>query len=499
VDVRNLSREQKLALLAAAEEKARRKKRSKAAFKPNAGQDPVLRSKALIRLVTSGNGAGKTTMAVVEAGWTAQGFNPLTGEHSIVPTKIIYLLDRPSKVNDKVIPELKKFFDTSGWGFHKDGTPAYRRISLPNGSEILFYFHEMEAMAFESIDGYSLVIADEPPPRHAYIGLRRGGRSKGFKTRFLLIGTPIGPNSSWLRMEILEAWKNGDPDIEVFNFHTDVNAANLDDGYIDNFSKALTDKEKAIRLRGEWSDLDGLALAHLFKEQVHVVANEPPGFYGGNNPCVVAIDPHPSKNHVAILLGADRDDQLYVLKELSLKMVPRLFAKELRKWMAGYRVIDIVCDNLGSSEMTGGEGFKSFISVLQEEGVRVRPTSYDEKVDAEWITRLQTALLIPTDPNNFGQCVPKLRFLHHCRQSISDIKNVAWQKVKNVDEYKPTLEISNKDALSCLKYALAANLFYAKPHKTKPMRVAGSMYGVTAPAKDRIRRRLSARMRPGRR
>lgn len=495
MSVKLLTREQKELRLKLLQEKIRREKSKKPPFQPNEGQRKVLTSQAKIRLVTSGNGSGKTVLSCVEAVWTAQGTNPLTSETHMVPNKVIYVLDRPGKVNDKLLPELKKFFDTTHWKFHKDGTPSIRRITLPNESEILFMFWEAEPMAWESIDGYSLVVFDEPPPRHAFVGLYRGGRSKGFKTRFLFSGTPIGPNASWLRMELLERWKQGDPDIEVFTFHTEVNKENLADGYIEDFSKALSEKEKAVRLGGEWSDLDGLALAHLWRDEIHLVDDFE---WNERHPVVVSIDPHPSKKHHALMLGVDDKGNEYCIKMLIRKEVPRVFARSLREWMQGYRVVDIVCDNLGSAEMTGGEGFKTFIEVLREEGVRVRPTTYEEKHEEDWVTRIQDSLLIPDKPNNFGQKLPKLRVFRSCREIQSDIKNVTWVKIKNLDEYKPTLDIQNKDALSCLKYAKACNLFFDKPRRMEPHVMIKDKYGLMPKANKRRSVKIMLNRRFGR-
>lgn len=465
-NLKSMSREEKEALLQAIQERKRREKSKKPPFVPNEGQLSVLQSDKLIRVVTSGNGSGKTVLAVVEAVNTCLGVNPFRKVDTPVPTKVIYVLDKPSKVNDKIVVEMKRFYDTSEWVFHKDGTPGIRRVSFPNGSEMVFMFHEQEAMSFESVDSYSSCAYDEPPPRHVFIGLARGGRSKGYKTRHLFCGTPIGPNASWLRTELLEQWKAGDPDIEVFNFSTHVNSAHLDDGYIESFSKRLTEKEIQVRLHGQWSDLDGLALAHLWRDDKHLTKGE----YAVEKewPTVIAIDPHPTKAHCVLALTATPDDRLVAIDFAERKEVPRDFARFLRKWMERFRVIDIVVDNLGSSEMTGGEGFKSFIQVLNEEGVRARPTTYDEKSDEDWITRIQDALLIPDTPDNFGQMEPKLKVHPRCRTLISDIKNAQWVKIRNQDLYKPTLDISNKDALACLKYALATGLFYAKPQRMRP-------------------------------
>jgi hypothetical protein len=258
-----------------------------------------------------------------------------------------------------------------------------------------------------------------------------------------------------MRKEIYEPWSRGESgDTECFKFGTSVNKENLAEGYIESFSGVLSEKEKRIRLEGDFFDLDGLALAHLFNRQLHLL----PKFQWENQwPVVVAIDPHPQKAHVAVMVGCHPSGLVYI-KELSMKLVPRMFARELRKFYEGYRVVDIVCDNLGSSEMTGGEGFKSFIEVLNDEGIRCRPTRYDEKVDADWIDRLQSVLALPAEPDGFGQCLPRLRIFEGNAGIIGDIETVQWARYRNAEELKPTLDIGAKDFLSALKYALACNL-----------------------------------------
>ena len=124
--------------------------------------------------------------------------------------------------------------------------------------------------------------------------------------------------------------------------------------------KSLSEKEIAIRRHGHFFDLEGLALAHLFDREKHLV--DPFVWPDGHNVCV-AIDPHPAKNHVAVMLGADRANNLFYLKELSSGAPPRQFARELKDWMKGFRVIDIVSDSLGATPGSGGDGNKTFIDV----------------------------------------------------------------------------------------------------------------------------------------
>lgn len=465
----SLTPEKKRRVLDLLEEKKRRSREERALYAPNAGQLPVHKSRALLRAVFSGNGGGKTALGANEAKASVEGHNPWLQEYTPVPCRTYVILDKPDKVDSVWLPELRKWMNIGPDQLHKRGKPYVTQITFDNGSFIHFLFHDQEPMSFESLEG-DFFIFDEPPPRHVYVALRRAGRSKGRQARYLIIGTPI--SAAWMRTEIYEPWVKGEaPDVECFRFGTDVNKGNLAEGYIEQFSAVLTEKEKGIRLRGEFFDLDGLALSHLLDRSKHVL---PPdySFDAEKYPVVVAIDPHPSKKHVAVMVGAD-DGGLIYIKEVAAKQTPRDFARALKDFYKGYRVLDIVCDSLGSAEMTGGEGFKSFIQVLQEEGVRVRSTSYEDKSDEDWITRIQDALLVPTEPNNFGQYLPKLRFMRGNPGILGDIETVQWAKFKNLDEYKPKLDIGSKDYLAALKYALACNLNHQKKktrayYPTKP-------------------------------
>jgi hypothetical protein len=481
-----LSKEEKLKLLDVLAEKKRRALERRDIYAPNDGQRPVHESKKVLRAVFSGNGAGKTAMAVHEAIWALKGFNPITGEHTKVPCRIIVVLDKPDKVDSVWLPELKKWMTIKPEHLHKKGKPYITQITEDNGSSITFMFHDQEPMSFESVEA-DVFIFDEPPPRHVYVALRRGGRTKGRQARYLIIGTPI--SAPWLRTEIYEPWAKGEaPETDCFRFGTEVNKQNLADNYIEQFSAVLSEKEKRIRLFGEFFDLEGLALAHLFRRETHIERRDKYEF-DLRNPVVLAIDPHPTKKHVVVMLGADKLGLIY-LKELAVKQTARPFAKTLKEFMKGYRVMDIICDSLGAAEMTGGEGFKSFIQILQEEGIRVRSTTYEDKSDEDWIQRIQEALAIPEQPDNFGNKRPILRILEGNTGIIGDIETVQWTKYRNLDEYKPKLDIGNKDYLACLKYGLATNLSVDKK-KDRAYYVKKKVYGLNVapnnPGKLRIR------------
>lgn len=458
VELAKLTKKEKLELLDALEEQERREVLKPDHYVPNEGQAAVHSSNKAERFVFSGNGAGKTCLLVKEMLWAADGYNPILKQHTPVPAKIILVLDAPEKVEEKIIPEIKRWYPLDvEKQCEKKGKPYYCKINFPNGSVISIMFHDQEEMKYESIEVH-YVFCDEPPKRKIYIGLSRGAREKGSQPRFLIVGTPIA--AAWLRKEIYNKWTRGLlPNTECFRFHTEVNRKNLRIGWIEDFSSKLTEQEKKIRLEGRFFDLDGLALANLFDESVHVIRDY---YWNPSWPVVLSIDPAGNKPHVAVLLGCTPNEQLIALAEIASSSVPSQFAAELREWYKGYRIVDIVCDSLGSSPYSGGQGTKSFIRVLNDNGVWARATTFKEKGDEQWITSIKEVLAIPVVPDNMGQREPILKIHHSCKGLIDDVESVEWGKYRNIDELKPTLAIDSKDYLAALKYALASSPRYTK-------------------------------------
>ena len=438
------------------EEKERRLKQRKDAYGPNAGQKQVHVSPAKERFVFSGNGSGKTCLLVQEMLAAANGYNPWLDKYTKVPAKIICVIDAPDKIAKQMLPEMKKWTTLKEDQLHKQGKPFYERISFPNGSEITFMSHDQAELKFEGIE-LDYLFADEPMPRHIYIGLSRGMRTEGSEPRTLCVGTPLA--QPWFRKDIYEPWAKGElPDVECFKYESKVNEQNLAKGWLESFAAKLSEKERETRLKGEFFDLDGMALSHLFTREEHLVDPFP---WPNGWPTVVSIDPHGSKAHFACLVGIDPDGKLFYLKEMKAACAPRDFALQLKEFYQGYRVVDIICDSYGNGNSFHGE---TFIAGLRHCNVPVRATRYDDKKDEQWINRIQDVLrLDENEVDNMGQRKPpQLRIVRTCHGIISDIESVQWQKIKNHDDYKPTLDIGNKDYLACLKYALAANLTFMK-------------------------------------
>lgn len=458
---RQLSKEQKVEMILAAREKKRRSRVRRKGYKPHKGQEKVIKSKARNVNLFCGNGWGKTTTGSNVAMWIANGYNPVTKEYTTVPAKIHIILDHPSKVEETWLPEMRKWFIIDQKQLKKNGKPHYNEITFPNGSRIIFMFHEQPELVFESTQ-FEVIIFDEPPPRNIYIAMKRGQREIKKKPKTYILGTPI--YQPWMRTEIYDRWEKGElPNTECFFGTTEENMANLSQEWYDDFVQYLTEEEKEARLRGSFFAGGTLALRDIWNRELHITdqqyINE---IWEDHYPCIVAIDPHPSKKHHAVLIGATPKGELFVLKEIAEKLVAKEFAILLKEWYKYFRIIDIVVDSLGSADGTGNDDFKSFISVLNENKVPARATRYKEKNEEDFVDRIKTALAIPKEPDNFGFYTPKMRIVETCTGVIKDIENVQWQIDKATKIPKPKLEISDKDYLACVKYGLAAGLNYRK-------------------------------------
>jgi hypothetical protein len=446
-------REAILKELALIEEKKRRARIARPPYKPRPGQLQVLSCTAKNIFNFSGNGGGKTAINVQLAMAFARGYNQWTGEKTRVPAQVAFVVDTSRKIEDRVIPEFKKWFDLRSEQFHKDGRPYTARISLDNGSEINFLTADAEPMTMEGVE-YSAVIVDEPFPRPLYVALKRSLRIKGHPCKFIFSGTAI--SQAWLRKEIFEPWRKGElPDTMCFNLKTEDNRENLADGYIEGFSNALSEAEKKVRLDGGFFDADTMALAEHFNPDVHVVKRSQFA-YDYRMPCVVAIDPHSTKPHTAIMLAIGRDNKAIAIKELAFKGNAMQFAPALKEWEKGYNVVDRVCDSFGNTPSNNSaEGVRTFIEGLIACDVMVRPTTFADKSHEDLIDRLRQGLALPIEADQFGRRTPALRVHEDCPKLISDIETVGWQRNRMTGEVLPKLDTSQKDHLSCLGYALA--------------------------------------------
>jgi len=429
-------------------------------YEPNDIQKKVHKSDAFIRALFSGNGVGKTTACIQEALWSATGTHPYR-ETARIPNTTIIVLDDPSKADTVYVRGLRhrKWYDTSKLDFQKHGRSYTTEVRFPNGSNWIFMTHEMGEDRWESIE-CSGVIFDEPPPRFIYIALLRGQREKDMRPWMMFAGTPRGKNAPWMYKEIYKPWKFGtDDEIECFFGSTYDNLSNLDPETINRWKKRYTEQELKTRLYGEFEMLSG-RIFDTFDRDHHVEASFP---WPYSWPCIIAMDPHVRKNHVAVILGVDPDKEIHVIRELETSLAGRKAAEFFIRACEGLPVRFGICDNYGSMPHTGGEERKSFIDVFNETAIRIesririRPTTRAEKSDDEWIEDMKELLNLVED--NTGEARSRFHVFDSCIKTIDNFESYVWDEHRGATadgrDVKEKPLGTDCDFLMCVKYGIA--------------------------------------------
>jgi hypothetical protein len=433
-------------------------------YEPNKVQARVHASDAFIRVLLSGNGAGKTTGCIWEGIWTSTGTHPYR-ESSRIPNTTIIILDDGSKADTIYVNELRKrkWYDMSKLKLDKHGRSYTQEITFPNGSNWIFMTHEMAEDKFESIQ-CAAIIFDEPPPRYIYVALMRGQREKDMKPWIMFAGTPRGRNAPWMYRELYRPWKlHQDPDIECFTGSTDDNLMNLDPDTIKRWEKRWSKEELETRRHGKFEFLSGRIFNEFFRDH-HV---EKDFAWPFSWPVVLCMDPHLRKDHTAVLLGIDPDKEVHVILELETSLAGRKAAEFFIRACERFPVKWGICDNFGSMPGTGGEDRKSFIEIFNEVAkrlqsrVRIRPTTKAEKGDDEWIEDMRDWLRL--EPDNAGNPRPKFHVFESCEKTIDNFESYVWDEHRGINDIqgKDHREPKEKplgtdcDFLMCVKYGIA--------------------------------------------
>lgn len=467
--------EEELAELVLMGEQAVRHEQKTEGYTPNPVQDRVHRSLAFIRALFSGNGVGKTTACIQEGIWTATGTHPWR-RTARLPNTTIIVLDDSSKADTVYVAEIRKrrWYDLSKLKLEKHGRSYTQEIIFPNGSNWIFMTHEMAEDKFESLQ-CACVIFDEPPPRRILIALLRGQREKDMRPWIMFAGTPRGRYAPWMYRELYRPWKFGErKDIECFFGSTDDNLINLDPDTIKRWEGFYDEKEMATRRHGSFEFLSG----RIFDTFLHDVHVEKPFNWPRSWPCILAVDPHLRKNHVAVVLGIDPDKDVHVICELETSLAGRRAAAFFLNACEKYWIRNAICDSFGAIELyddPGSDTRKSFIKIFNETAkkmgkgrIQLRSTTKEEKKDDEWIEDMRDWL----DPiqDNEGKWRPRFHVFDTCPKLIDNYESYVWDEHtgKKADKGDPKEEPLglNCDQLMCVKYGLAL-----KPDKMGQARV----------------------------
>lgn len=480
-------------LLRVLEELERRKKECPiAAFKPHPGQNSVLLviDNVPITIVLAGNRFGKTHFGVEELICSSLGYRPwqvpnfhllkddankmgwnfpprdmipyeawvkrADGLPIAVPNHLIFVtgLDLSRGIGEVVQEKFSSLWPMDRVHFeafmYKLGT--WRKLVMPNKSEITFASAQQDRMAFEAFaaDG---AFFDEPCPRNVYTSVKRGLVDK--KGKLLWTLTPLGDSDiAWMAADLLSGTRK---DVQV------IHGRGMDNPYIDRDAlqaflddAALTDAERRARDGGEVGTI-GKRIVSTFDPGIVVI---PPTDIPRDVPRMLVVDPHHARSPCCIWLAVLDDGERFIAyREWPTDDVEKIGAKGISnhdfagliKSLEGREDVRWrVCDpKFGVAHAkVHGEQFESFVEVMGRYNLH-----FDSRTDND-IDRGIQKLRDAFRPSNITQ-KPRLLIMSHMRNTINSMS--LWS-YKELEGGRLKVDEPYKDFADCLRYALMYDL-----------------------------------------
>lgn len=273
------------------------------------GQVAFHKSKAMIRLLVTGNRWGKTECSVADDFMQAIGIHPY---HQMpIPNKIKIYAASYSTVSETILPKIKKFLSEDYLNkkkpFDKNQHGDITGINFANGSYIKIGTYDQQDDKAEG-SNWNRVHFDEPPPRELYIANLRGIIDSGGDMIFSM--TPL--KEKWIFDELWMPGLNKEkPYIQCFRGTTFDNP-HIDAVARDIFVSEMTESEKDVRIYGNFAKLQGVVI-DTYESSLSDV--DP---FELNSDFVIyeGIDPHPAKPHTALWKAIHRSGLRFVCGEL---------------------------------------------------------------------------------------------------------------------------------------------------------------------------------------
>jgi hypothetical protein len=373
-------------------------------------QTKFFQSQKPIRLLTAGNGSGKSLSLLMELIWTHLKLHPYRDCTSINHSWFISV--GYDKVED-YCQELKRWCPPSQMpDFDKMGTSSIRRLRWKNGDMTTFYSTDADPNRFEGTNFQKLFI-DEPCPRAIYIAALRGLRNT--------------PNWSvvWAMTPIAEPWIYEDlylpsvsgltSDIEIFEGSSYDNP-HLSREFLKAFEAQLSEDERATRIDGKFALLQGRVFKE-FKRKEHVLKFQD---WPLDWPVYESFDVHTRKPNTAIWVGLTKDEELVVIDELAVEGIPA-FAEAVIAKRGQRRIVSTIVDN---SALSADWSTRSAMDMLSEAGIRATAVRQQDKDVANGINKIKR--LLKGTPDDQGNHRPRLFVMENCRTMIKEFEMYVW-------------------------------------------------------------------------
>lgn len=415
-----LSRNQKEELLKKLQQLELKKKETRLdTFEPHVGQERFLKSTSRIRMLTSGNGWGKTTLLIIELLWTHLKKHPYQDCTNVRHSWLI--CSGYDKVED-YWNEIKKWCPPSQLPeTDKLGTSSIRRLKWKNGDFTTFYSQDTDPNRFEGTNYHKLFI-DEPPTRNIWIAAMRGLRSSPDWS--IVLAMTAWQAEAWLYEDLyLPGIMKKDPNVEVFTGSSYENP-HANKAFLDDWAGRMTDEERACRIHGEFSLLSG----KIFKEftrRTHVLPFQP---WPANWPVYEGIDVHTRKPNTCVWLGVTKDEDLVIIDECAVEGIEP-FAKEILRRRGDRMIVNTCADN---SALSRDYSTRTAIQILRDCGVNASAVRDKDKDVANGINKMKR--LFRGDQQTDGSLKPRLFVMENCMGMIRDLELYSWDENRHPEK-----------------------------------------------------------------
>jgi hypothetical protein len=443
-------------------------------------------STATIRLVLGSNRSGKSAVGSVEAIAHSLGYRPWLSEDH--PDRIVRLPDgEPIPVPNvgRIVAEnYQQAINQIIWPKIQEWAPMHliKRVKkdqrgIPvwlewkNGSLQYLMSYDQDPMVFEGTAGHYFY-CDEPPPRHVYIGLKRGLVDYG--GHCWLAMTPIMGTGPWIHEDLVSRANEPDTGVKLYYFsiwdNCVENGGYLTRAAIEEFLDDLREDEIESRVHAKFFHLTGL----VYKEW----RPEPPFWTDpfdlpASWPRVCVIDPHPQKPCAVLWAACSPHNQWFVyralfdhklktIKDVADRMKQRegwTYNKQMGEWTRGSKAepvsMRIIDSSSKQNEPTSGTNiWKMFAAnqiwcqLAQKRNAQAGFDAIHEafKLKNEWA---QPSLVI------FNTCsAVKQNLMNFCFDDWASPKQRELKGPKQ--EYRPI----HDDFIACLRYIYQAGLNY---------------------------------------
>lgn len=353
------------------------------------------------------------------------------------------------------------------------------RITCKDGSTVDILTLEMADQMYESAD-WDFAWEDEPQQQRKREAIFRGLTDR--RGLEIITFTPI--TEPWMKEELID--KADGKKIELITASIRDNLQDIKGNQIlsaeavDEFEASLSEEFKEARMFGSFYTLRGRVYKQ-FNESAHVkqFSYKDPENFG--LPVICVLDPHDRRPHHLIWAFCDRNDDIYVVKELIVHCELPDLADKIRtlEKEEGYFVKRRFIDpNFGRKPAAAGSN-RSVIQELSRAGIGFYEAQDDIEI-GHMIVR--DYLNYKMDKPITAVNKPKL-FFHHtdCPKTIRSVRNLQyeeWQgKTKGERSVKEAEKDRDTDGADCVRYLLICRPRYDNlTFKNESLELTGAPY-----------------------